>query len=162
MDKRNNKQVRPAAAPDMADTITIAQAKEKQSITSTGEPYELVAPAPVKTSSMPPVRPKSVEQRLIALETELVQLKQRLGVAKLPTVEEISSMQDIKAEEDSLAARVAAEKVLRKYIKRSNPKKPNEPGGFRKGLTPAEIAYAKSIMKALDRKEPEYDLELIP
>lgn len=59
---------------------------------------------------------------------------------------------DIKV--DTKAKDIATEMELRKYVKQS--------GGFRKDISKENQKIAEGLMKELGRKEPEWDLSLIP
>lgn len=59
---------------------------------------------------------------------------------------------EMKREDLSRRQVVYLERQLRVFVKKA--------GGFRKGLTPEKIDLAKAIMKALDRKKPEWDEEI--
>lgn len=104
----------------------------------------------------------SVEDRLLSLEASMAFVKKRIGLPRMMTPEEVSAAADASAEEDELKAKVAAEKELRRYIKRSNLKDPKQPGGFRADLSEAQKARARELLKALGRKRIEWDLELLP
>ncbi|MCK5605433.1 hypothetical protein KAR91_26310 [Candidatus Pacearchaeota archaeon] len=106
--------------------------------------------------------PNTVEERLLALEADMAEMKTRTGLPRAMTPEEASAHAERMAEADELKAKITAEKELRKYVKRGNPKHSSKPGGFRKDLSAPQIARAKELMKMLDRKKPEWDLELLP
>ena len=57
--------------------------------------------------------------------------------------------------------KVGLERELRRYIKKGDPKKPDEPGGFRKGLSKEDEKKARKIMKRLGRKELKWDLTIL-
>ena len=117
------------------------------------------------TSSKAP--PKlTIEDRVHNLEIKLDRLDRRLerkiGLSRPLTPEEASNAAEQSALSDERKQMIDAERELRKYIKRGSPKEPDKPGGFRKGLSASQRSRAKSLMKALGRKLPKYDLSLIP
>ena len=57
--------------------------------------------------------------------------------------------------------KVGLERELRRYVKKGDPKKPNEPGGFRKGLSKEDEKKARKIMKRLGRTELKWDKTIL-
>jgi len=57
--------------------------------------------------------------------------------------------------------KVGLERELRRYVKKGDPKKPDEPGGFRKGLSKEDEKKAQKIMKRLGRTELKWDLTIL-
>lgn len=57
--------------------------------------------------------------------------------------------------------KVGLERELRRYVKKGDPKKPDEPGGFRKGLSKEDEKKARKIMKRLGRKELKWDVTIL-
>ncbi len=93
-----------------------------------------------------------------------VLLERKIGLSRPLTPDEASAAAERTAEDREREEQIVAEKELRKYVKKMNndPNKPDQPGGFRKGLSSQAIARAKELMKMLERKKPQWDFELIP
>ena len=105
----------------------------------------------------------TIDDRVKNLEVGFVrlarQLEEKIGLSRPLTPEEASDAAERSAQDSELKQKVAAEREVRKYIKRD--------GGYRKDLSKAQKTRAKELLIALDRppkqiREPKYDLTLIP
>lgn len=98
----------------------------------------------------------------IQFEDLRILLEKRIGLDRPLTPAEASAAAERSAEEEERVQMVAAERDLRKYIRRGVDDDDKDTGGFRKGLSPEDMRRARLLMKGLGRKKPVWDLELIP
>ncbi len=104
--------------------------------------------------------PLSLDDRISALEADMVEVKQHLpGVGRPLTDEEVQAIAERNAQNDEHKQAVAAEREIRRFVRRD--------GGFRAGLQPQQIARAKELLSQAGRpvkgkEKPKWDLILIP
>ena len=99
-------------------------------------------------------KPMSLEDRLLAIEASIADLKTKVGLPRMMTDEEISAARARQEQLDEHDKLVAAEREFRMNVKRG--------GGYRKGLSEAEKKRANELRSTLKRKALAWDLELIP
>ena len=97
----------------------------------------------------------TLEDRIHNLEVKVEALETRVGTHRPMTPEEASDAAKLSAEQQRHKQRVAAERELRRYIKRDGK-------GLVKGLSVIQKARAKELLQMLGRKKLTFDLSLIP
>lgn len=87
--------------------------------------------------------------------------KQDVAAEVEQTANPVAPVEVPEKEELTEELEIALERELRRYVKKGDPKNPNKPGGYRKGITEEGKKKAQNIMKRLGRKELKWNFNLV-